>query len=41
MMIAGTIATGETVITNEEMIHRGYDNVVKKLQTIGVRIDTI
>lgn len=38
MMVAGVIAEGETIITNEEMIRRGYDNVVQKLKSIGVTI---
>lgn len=39
MIVAGIIATGETVITNEELILRGYENVVEKLQSIGVQIE--
>jgi UDP-N-acetylglucosamine 1-carboxyvinyltransferase len=38
MLVAGTIAEWETIITNEEMIHRGYDNIVFKMQSIGVHI---
>ncbi len=38
MLVAGTIAAWETIITNEEMIHRGYDNIVNKMQSIGIHI---
>lgn len=38
MLVAGTIASGETVITNEEMIHRWYDKVIEKMQAIGIDI---
>jgi UDP-N-acetylglucosamine enolpyruvyl transferase len=40
MLVAGTIAEGETIITNEEMIHRGYDNIVNKMQSIGIHINS-
>ena len=39
MIVAGIIATGETVITNEELILRGYEDIVGKLQSIGVQIE--
>ncbi len=39
MIVAGIIAKGETVITNEELILRGYENIVEKLQSIGVDIE--
>lgn len=39
MIVAGVIAEGETVVTNEELILRGYENVVEKLQSIGVQIE--
>ncbi len=41
MMIAGTIAKGTTYITKEEIILRGYDNVVEKLNSIGVNIQRV
>lgn len=39
MIVAGIIATEETVITNEELILRGYEDIVGKLQSIGVQIE--
>lgn len=39
MIVAGIISEGETVITNEELILRGYENIVEKLQSIGVKIE--
>lgn len=39
MIVAGVIATGETVVTNEELILRWYENIVEKLQSIGVSIE--
>lgn len=39
LLVAGILATGETVITNEELILRGYENIVEKLQAIGVKIE--
>lgn len=39
MIVAGVIAKGETVITNEELILRGYENIVEKLQSIGVQVE--
>ena len=41
MLIAGIIAEGETHITNEETISRGYENIVQKLSSIGVKIEQI
>ncbi len=38
LLVAGIIASGKTTIYNENMILRGYDNVVSKLQSIGVKI---
>ena len=39
VLIAGVIAEWKTMITNEEMILRGYDSVIEKLQSIGVKIE--
>lgn len=39
VLIAWVIAEWKTVITNEEMILRWYDNVIEKLQSIGVSIE--
>ena len=39
LIVAGIIAEGETVITNEELILRWYDNIVGKLQSIWVNIE--
>jgi UDP-N-acetylglucosamine enolpyruvyl transferase len=34
MVIAGIMAQGTTHITNEELIERGYDNIIQKLTEI-------
>lgn len=39
MVLAGIMAQGTTFITNEDIIARGYDNIVEKLQRIGVKIE--
>ncbi len=39
MLVAGIIAEDETVITNEELILRWYENIVEKLKSIGVEIE--
>ncbi len=41
MVIAGLIADGETTITNVEYIHRGYDNLVSNLKSLGADIEEI
>ena len=41
MVLAGVMAEGTTFITNESIIERGYDNIVKKLTAIGVDIEQI
>lgn len=41
MVLAGIMARGETYIMNEEIIARGYANIVHKLQAIGVHIEQI
>ncbi len=38
LLVAGIIAGGKTTIYNENIILRWYDNVLKKLQSIGVKI---
>jgi UDP-N-acetylglucosamine 1-carboxyvinyltransferase len=38
LIIAWIIASGKTYIHNEDIIMRGYDNIIKKLQSIGVKI---
>jgi UDP-N-acetylglucosamine enolpyruvyl transferase len=37
-MIAGILADGETVIDNSYVVRRGYENILNKLQAIGVDI---
>ena len=39
MVLAGIMAQGTTSITNEDIIARGYDNIVEKLKNIGVKIE--
>ena len=41
MVIAGIMAQGTTHITNEELIERGYDNIIQKLTEIWVKIKQI
>ena len=41
MIIAGIMAKGTTFITNEELIERGYDHIIEKLQKIWVKIKQI
>ena len=41
MVLAGIMAQGTTFITNEDIIARGYDNIVEKLKNIGVNIETV
>lgn len=41
MVVAGMISNGTTIVTNTEYILRGYENIVKDLQGLGVHIDYI
>lgn len=41
MILAGIMAEGTTYITKEAIIERGYDNIVKKLENIGVNIEQV
>lgn len=41
MVVAGMISCGTTIVTNTEYILRGYENIVKDLQGIGVFVDYI
>lgn len=41
LLIAGLIAEGITVIDNSELILRGYQDVIEKLQNIGAKIEII
>ncbi len=41
MVLAGIMAKGETFLMNEDIIARGYDDIVNKLTTIGVDIQQI
>jgi len=38
LILAGIVAEWTTYITNENIIKRGYENVVEKLKNIGVSI---
>lgn len=38
MVIAASIAEGETIIDNIYQIERGYENIIKRLQSIGMKI---
>jgi len=41
LLVAGLIADGVTIIDNIELILRGYEDVIEKLQKIGAKIDLI
>ncbi len=41
MVLAGIIAEGETLVENIYWIKRGYDNLLEKLQSLGVDIEEI
>ncbi|MGT2666569.1 UDP-N-acetylglucosamine 1-carboxyvinyltransferase [Streptococcus rifensis] len=41
LVIAGLMATGETVISNVEFILRGYSNIIGKLSALGANIQLI
>lgn len=41
MILAGIMAKWTTNIMNEDIIARGYDDIVHKLQAIGVKIKTV
>jgi len=41
MVIAGLLAKWETLVTNIEYIERGYENFVKKLQSLGALIEVV
>ena len=38
MVLAGMIASGETVVTDVQYIERGYDRLELKLKTLGAKI---
>ncbi|MDG5789306.1 UDP-N-acetylglucosamine 1-carboxyvinyltransferase [Evansella sp. AB-P1] len=38
-ILTGLIADGETVISNIDQIHRGYENIHEKLKNLGASID--
>ena len=39
LVIAGLLADGETIINEAELVERGYENIVGRLQKIGARIE--
>ena len=41
LVVAGLIASGETVINNADYILRGYENIVEKLKSIGADIELV
>jgi UDP-N-acetylglucosamine enolpyruvyl transferase len=41
MVLAGIMAHGETFIMQEDIILRGYENIVENLQSIGVKIERV
>ncbi len=41
LIIAAMVANGQSEIANAEIIDRGYENIVEKLQKLGVQIERI
>ncbi len=41
LVLAGLIATGETIIDNVDHILRGYENIIKKLGDVGAEIELL
>jgi UDP-N-acetylglucosamine 1-carboxyvinyltransferase len=41
LVLAGLIASGETIINDAEHLNRGYENIEKKLQSLGARIERL
>ena len=41
MVIAGLIASGETVVEKIEYVDRGYENIVEKLTKLGADIKRV
>lgn len=38
LVLAGLVATGETIITDIEHVLRGYENIIEKLSNVGAKI---
>ena len=41
MLVAGLMAEGETDISGVQYIRRGYENIEKKLRSLGAKIETV
>ena len=41
LVIAGTVAEGETEIYNLQHIDRGYENIEEKFRKIGAKIERV
>ncbi len=41
LVLAGLIASGETIINDAEHLNRGYENIERKLQSLGARIERL
>jgi UDP-N-acetylglucosamine 1-carboxyvinyltransferase len=39
LVLAGLIASGETIITDAEHLNRGYENIEEKLKSLGAHIE--
>ena len=39
LVLAGLIAEGTTVVSNAEIIDRGYEDLVQKLKAVGAEIE--
>jgi UDP-N-acetylglucosamine 1-carboxyvinyltransferase len=41
LVLAASCAKGRSIIHNADMIFRGYENLMEKLQTLGVQAELI
>jgi len=41
MVLAGLVATGETIISSAYRIDRGYEHIVEKLTAMGAQIERV
>ncbi len=41
LVLAGLIASGETIITDAEHLNRGYENIEEKLKSLGANIERL
>ena len=41
LVLAGVIASGETIINDVEHLNRGYENIEEKLKSLGANIERL